>query len=189
MKTLSVVKLELKKTLSRRRYQHCLNVADLSASLGKKYGWSPESAYRAGLLHDCAKEWSPAHLRSYVKRHRLQIPGLDFIFTYAPNLAHGYVGAAWAKERGWLNDRRALSAIKSHTLGRVGMSREETILYIADFASVDRTYGSAADVRKLAFQNLRAALRLAMSKKIKHSLKASKPVHPYAVTVWNWFLT
>lgn len=175
----------LKKTLSAKRYQHCLNVAQLSSMLAKHHGWDPALAYQAGFLHDCAKEWSPQKLLAYAKKNKLKIPDMKFIQKNNPNLFHAYVGADVAKKKGWLNDRLALAAIRSHTLADLKMSIPQMILYVADFASKDRTYSSARKVRALATKNLRSAYRKALAKKIRWNLKASKPVHPFTIEVWN----
>ena len=175
----------LRKTLSRQRYNHCRAVADLASRLAKKYGWDPGLATQAGFLHDCAKEWSPQKLISTARRRRLKIPDFDFIRRHNPNLLHAYVGADLAKRNKWLTNAAALRAISAHTLGALKMGIPEMILYVSDFASKDRAYSAAREVRKEAFRNLRSAFRIAMAKKIKWNLKASKPVHPFTIRVWN----
>ena len=43
--------------LSKKRFQHSLNVADEAEKLAEKYDYySPEKAYLTGLLHDICKE-------------------------------------------------------------------------------------------------------------------------------------
>jgi nicotinate-nucleotide adenylyltransferase len=175
----------LKKSLSGQRHHHSSKVADLASKLAAKHGWDPILAYEAGFLHDCAKEWPPQKLIQYVKRYRLPVPNLPFIKKNNPNLLHAYVGADLARRKKWLNDRAALDAIRSHTLGAFNMSVPQMILYVADFSSEDRQYSMAKEVRSEAFRNLKVAFRLALSKKIKWNLKASKPVHPFTIQVWN----
>jgi predicted HD superfamily hydrolase involved in NAD metabolism len=175
----------LKKTLSKKRYEHCVAVAELAAALAKDHGWDLDMAYNAGLLHDCAKEWSPKKLISYIRKNRVQVPGFDFICQTNPNLLHAYVGAHWARKNKWLTDPTALRAIQYHTLGGIKMGIPEMIIFIADFASKDRQYTTAKIVRKEAFRNLKSAFRLALGKKIRWNLKASKPIHPFTIQVWN----
>ena len=46
----------LKENLSKKRFVHSLNVADMSKELAELYGADEEKAYFAGLVHDIAKE-------------------------------------------------------------------------------------------------------------------------------------
>lgn len=183
--SINVIERTLRRSLSLNRYQHCVAVGQLAAALAKRHGWDEQMAYRAGLLHDCVKEWSPAKLKAYVKKFHVRVPDFRFIEKNGPNLLHAYVGAHWARRQGWLRNREALTAIASHTLGRRGMNRADMILFVADFASKDRVYRSARKARLLAFKDLRAAYRLAASKKIKWNLSSNKPVHPHTIKVWN----
>jgi predicted HD superfamily hydrolase involved in NAD metabolism len=176
---------QLKKTISSRRYQHCLAVADLAERLSNLHKLNLSDIKLAGLFHDCTKEWSPARLKSYVKRHSLRVPGFDFIVRTNPNLLHAYTGAHFAAQKGWIKTKSAQRAIASHTLARRNMTIAEKILYISDFASKDRTYRSARIVRRLAMTDLNGAFRLALAKKIKWNLTASKPIHSHSLQVWN----
>ena len=82
-------------------------------------------------------------------------------------------------------DSVALQAIELHTLRAIDMTIPHMIIFVADFASKDRRYKSAKEVRELGFKNLKAAFRLALAKKIGWNLKASKPLHPFTIQVWN----
>src|SRR5262249_19839731 len=100
MISIKELKRILKKDLSKARYDHSLAVAALAKKLAKNHGWNPETAYRAGLLHDCVKEWAPAKFYAYIKKYKLEIPDLKFIKTHSPNLVHAYVGADYAQRHG-----------------------------------------------------------------------------------------
>jgi predicted HD superfamily hydrolase involved in NAD metabolism len=182
---IETIKVELKKSLSPYRYHHSLCVADLAEELGNKYGWNPETAYRAGLLHDCAKEWSPQQMISYVKKKRLKIPKLKFILKNSTNLMHAYIGAAYAKEQGWLTDKIALRAISAHTLGAKKMSLADKIIFVADFSSADRRHASSSEVRRVARKNFVQGFKLALYYKILSHLLKQKPIHPLVLKVWN----
>ena len=175
----------LKATLSKKRFEHCLAVGDLSSRLAEAHHGDSEIAYQAGVLHDCTKEWSPKKLISYVKKNRVIVPDLEFIQRSNPNILHGYVAADFVRRKKWLVDPVWLDAIQSHTLGAVEMTVPQMIIFVADFASKDRRYKSAKEVRALGFKNLKAAFRLALAKKIGWNLKASKPLHPFTIQVWN----
>lgn len=173
------------KTLSKGRFQHSLSVAKFAAKLGRAHGWNPEVAFRAGLLHDCAKEWPPRKLAAYAQKHRLPVPNVDFIKKAAPNIFHAYVGAHFAKQQGWLENPAALQAMASHTLGNLDMTRADKILFIADFACPDRGISSLERIRRVARHDLEEAFRITVTEKIKFYLKRRRTIHPFSVLVWN----
>jgi predicted HD superfamily hydrolase involved in NAD metabolism len=175
----------MKKTLSPARLRHSLSVARLCQKLGKIHGWNPEKAFRAGLLHDCVKEWPPLKLAAYADKRKLSIPDRDFIRAASPNMLHAYVGAAYAKEKGWITDPASLIAIASHTLGNLNMSREDKILFIADFSCADRKRNKLKKIRRLAARHLDEGFAAAITLKLKYYLKRRKAIHPFAVEVWN----
>ena len=60
--TTDEIKAELKKRLKPQRYAHCLGVADTAKELAKIYGADEDAAYLAGILHDCAKNYTTDEL-------------------------------------------------------------------------------------------------------------------------------
>jgi predicted HD superfamily hydrolase involved in NAD metabolism len=183
--TIKELTKQLEKNLSKHRFKHCLSVARFAARLGKLYGWAPEKAYRAGLLHDWAKEWTPRELIRYVKKNQLHVPDVEFIVKTNPNVLHGFVGAADLKKRGWLKDPVSLKAIETHTMGNLKMSREDKILFIADGASPDRRYRKLKKIRRLARRDLQLGFAEVAAWKMRSHLKKHHAIHPFAVAVWN----
>lgn len=176
---------KMEETLSEKRFLHSMSVAKFAAKLGRVHGWNPEIAFRAGLLHDCAKEWTPRKLYSYVKKNRLPVPNVEFIKKASPNMFHAYVGAHQAKKNGWLKDPVALRAIESHTLGNLNMSRADKIIFVADFACPDRGHPNLKIIRKVARHDLEEAFKITVTKKIKFYLKRRRTIHPFSILVWN----
>lgn len=175
----------IKSQLSKRRFEHCVAVGGFAKKLAEKHGWDPQKAELAGLFHDIAKEWSPQKLIIYVKRHHLRIPQFNQIIKTSPNMLHSYVGAHFAKANGWVRDGECLKAIRSHTLGAVPMGLAQKIIYVADFASPDRTFKRASQIRKIALGNINEGFSTSLEYKIRYQLKKHKAVHPYTIGVWN----
>jgi predicted HD superfamily hydrolase involved in NAD metabolism len=176
---------DLKVLQSPSRFKHSLHVADLAARLGTKYGWDPDRARLAGLLHDWAKEWRPSKLIRYVRKHNLKIPDQPFILKNHPNLLHAYVSADVVRRQKWIVNESDLLAISSHTLGSLNMRREEKILYIADLASPDRRFGEVDQIRREAFRHLNRGFVSALALKIGYQLRKNKPIHPLPIKIWN----
>ena len=55
-KVIGKYKAYLKEHLSKKRYNHSVNVAGAALELARRYGGDADKAYVAGLLHDCAKD-------------------------------------------------------------------------------------------------------------------------------------
>ena len=56
MYSIDEIKALLKKRLSKKRFNHSLNVADAAYKLAEQEGEDTDKAYIAGLLHDICKE-------------------------------------------------------------------------------------------------------------------------------------
>ena len=176
---------ELKHLQSPARYRHSLAVARLAAKLGRRYGWEPERAKLAGLLHDWAKEWPPQALVQYVRSRRLRVPALSLIVKTAPNLLHAYVSADVARSKKWLRHPEDVRAVAAHTLGAPVMGTAEKILYVADLASPDRRYREAAGIRKQALQDLDQGFAAAVALKLSYQLRKRRAIHPLPIHMWN----
>lgn len=174
----------VRKNLSARRWKHSLAVARLAARLAETHGWDREKAFRAGLLHDWAKEWPPAKLIAYVKKNRIRVPYPSITFR-RPHLLHGYAGAHVAKRNGWITDPASLRAMAAHTLGAARMGTPEMVLYVADLASPDRRWAEAAAIRREAMGNLRTGFLSALAVKIRDVLGRRRQLHPLTLRVWN----
>ena len=68
---------KLQKALNPKRYVHTLGVAYLAASLAMCHGISHRKALVAGLLHDCAKDFSDAALLENCIQNQITITEMD----------------------------------------------------------------------------------------------------------------
>jgi predicted HD superfamily hydrolase involved in NAD metabolism len=163
-----------------------LAVARWAKDLAGRHGVDPEGAWRAGLLHDCAKEWSASRLLA-VGTPLLKDPADRAFFrrTRRGHLLHAEVSAREARRRYGLRDRAALQAIARHTLAGPDMTPLDRVIFVADFSSTDRTYAAARRVRRLARRDLTAAYRDVLREKFLHVLRVGEPLHPGAVARWN----
>ena len=149
------IKSVLKKRLSKKRYNHSLNVSRAAEELAEEYGADKEKAVLAGLLHDICKE--------IPKEEQLKMAmdcGRDFseIEQQIPPLYHAAAGAWYCENVLGIDDEDILNAIRHHTTGRAHMSRLEEIIYLADLISEDRSYKDVVRMRKLAHSDINAAL-------------------------------
>ena len=131
---------KLKTALKPSRYRHTLGVAYTASCMAMVFGVDVHKAYRAGLLHDCAKGFSMEKQRALCKR---------------PQLMHQEIAPFLASDEYKEQDSEVLSAIACHTTGKIGMTPLEQIVFIADYMEPNRKMiPGLSKVRKLAFEDL-----------------------------------
>jgi len=171
-----------------KRFDHSLSTAELALELAAPAGIAQQKAALAALLHDCARDLSPAAMRRYFLRSAPAgaLPGQ--LLEKAPVLAHSWAGAALAKEKFGIKDREVLEAISLHATGGPGMGPLARLIYICDMANRGRSFGEAGLVRKLAFLDLDEAFKAANYVKLVYAFSGGGWVHPLSVSLWNELL-
>ena len=147
---------KLKKILKPERYEHSLSVSFTCICLAMRYGVDLYRAEVAGLLHDCAKQFSNHELITLCEKE-----GVEFTedMLKAPQVIHSVYGAEYARKAFKIDDREILSAIYYHTLGRPEMSVLEAIVFVADYIEARRYKADRLpEIRKLAFCDLDRAV-------------------------------
>ena len=147
---------KLKKILKPDRYEHSLSVSFTCVCLAMRYGVDLYKAEAAGLVHDCAKQFSDEELIKLCKKEKVELTD-DML--KAPQVIHSVFGAVYARKEFGIDDRDILSAIYYHTLGRPNMSLLEAIVFTADYIEARRYKASRlTEIRKLAFEDLDRAV-------------------------------
>lgn len=162
----------LEATMSDRRYQHTMGVADTATQLAAVHIGTKEAckqARKAGLLHDCAKDLTPNEMLALCRKYGIALTDVEKENTV---LIHGKLGAYFAKHYYHVEDEEIGSAIVCHTTGKPNMTDLEKILYIADFIEPGRKMNckpySLMSIRKIAYKNLDKALRMILADTINH---------------------
>src|SRR5690554_1846434 len=121
---------ELSKIINPKRFKHTMGVVKVSTYLAEKYHEDVQHTKIAALLHDYAKDYTRQQLMEYIEEHKIAV---DHIMIVAHELLHGKVAASIAEKKFNINNQNILNAIENHTTARLGMSRLEKIIYLADF--------------------------------------------------------
>lgn len=154
--TIRDIQESLRKELKSKRFSHTLGVEYTSICLAMKYGEDLKKADLAGLLHDCAKEFSDKKLLKICKKNNEMISETE---EKNPFLLHGKAGACVARDVYEVTDETILDAIRYHTTGRPDMSLLEKIVFTADYIEPGRNHAPNLDaLRKLAFEDLDRAV-------------------------------
>ena len=173
---------EIKKRLSRERFEHSLEVAKTAAELARRYGADPEKAYAAGILHDIMKDAdNEEHLRLF-ERNSIKLTELE---KGARKLWHAMSSALYVRERFGIEDGDILGPIRYHTTGRPEMTTAEKVLFIADFISADRIYPGVERMREKAAISLELAMVEGLQFTMAELLNAEEAVHPDMLNAYN----
>lgn len=180
--TLKQAKKLARGALSDKRYQHTLNVKKEAVHLARLHGADEEKAALAALLHDAAKERSKEELLQILQDNAIIAPGAAL--RPAP-VWHGICAAILARTQWGVEDQEVLNAIACHTTGRPGMTKLDKILFLADMVSAERDYPTVGMLRRLAEQDLDAAVLEALGQNIEFVTQSGRPVDEMSRAAYN----
>ena len=140
-----LLKVMVRKMISKKRYAHSLSVADTARHLAKCHHVDEEKAYIAGLLHDVTKDLSKEEQDNYLRYYDPE--KLD----YPEKVKHSFTAKYFLRERCHFHDKDILHAIYNHTIC-TGRDKLSLILYIADKREPLR--GVEDDILKIAEKDL-----------------------------------
>lgn len=183
MNDIEIISL-LKETLSKKRFQHSLNVADEAKKLALHYQGSVEKCYIAGLLHDIKKEEEPSEMKELALKCDTimeEVEAETLALWHAPASAH------YAKSELGINDDEVLGAIRWHTAGKPEMNLTEIIVYLADLISADRDYKDVDFMRKIAYSDKDYAMYIGMKYAIDDVTKKDGKLAISSVLAYNYY--
>lgn len=182
---IEMIQKQLQEDLDDYRYEHTVGVAYTAASLAMCYGYSVETAFVAGLLHDCAKCMDKDEREEYCKENHIQLTVYEF---ENPSLQHAKIGSYLCETKYHVNDENIKNAIASHTTGRPDMSLLEKIIFIADYIEPNRMVLPRIDlIRKMAFTNINYAVKLILNDTINHLKKSGKTMDPMTEETYKFY--
>ena len=169
--------------LSPKRIPHVQGCEWEAVRLAKRWGESEEDAAEAGILHDITKKLVLSEQLILSEKYGIIN---DTYETANVKLLHAKTGAALARDLFNISDR-VYSAIRWHTTGKPDMTLLEKIIYMADYIEPNRDFPGVDKLRKLAYEDLDAAMVLGL--KISLEDIRSYGAEPYEVTVsaYEWY--
>ncbi len=188
-KQLDYLGSEISAILSPKRFAHVLAVEDMAVRLGKLYDCDLSVLRAAALLHDCTKELSDEQQLALLANYR--VTPLPEELASMPTV-HALTGALVISDRYPEFDNETVkNAVRYHTTGRAGMSREEKIIFLADFIDETRTYSSCIELRREFFaaepekmsapereRHLDRAALKSIESTLSHLRSKGSPIHP-----------
>lgn len=181
-KVIGKYKTYLKEHLSKKRYNHSVNVANSAVYLAKKYGSDTDKAYVAGLLHDIAKEMPVADQLALVESSELDVCETE---KQAVPLFHSIAGAELIRELFDIKDKEIIHAVRYHTVACGNMPKLSVIIYLADLISEDRDYKDVKKMRKYCDQSLEKGMFEALRFSVKDSVEKGNSIPLSTLEAYN----
>lgn len=178
------IKEKLNECLTKERYLHSLGVMETAVELARRFNCDVEKAEIAGLLHDCAKCLKKEEMQKYM--YCLQDGEKQSIKTW-----HAPIGAIIAKNEYGIEDDDILSAIRWHTIGKIGMSDFDKIIFIADKIEHRTREKELQEPIEKALNNnnsLNEAMLMSFKLTIESLVKRNLPICFQTIEVYNCFL-
>ena len=147
---LDVLRENVSKGISKKRYEHTLEVEKMACILAELF--CPDKILdlrAAALIHDITKEYDDK-----VHISMLSKPGIEFTKEerMAPKTFHARTAALLIPEiYPEFADDDIIGAVRWHTTGRAGMTIAEKVLYLADYIDYSRTFSDCVKLREYFF--------------------------------------
>lgn len=176
---------KLHKKLKSKRYVHTIGVAYTAANLAYRYGEDGNLAFRAGLLHDCAKYMSDSELLKFCKKNNIDITDVE---KNNPGLLHAKAGSLIAANEYGENNQLILDAIRWHTTGKAGMSLLEKIVFTADYIEPNRNMDVDLDtIRQLAYSDIDKCIVVIYENTLKFIKGSNKHLDPITNEAYDYY--
>lgn len=151
---------QIQRFMTKKRYEHSLRVAELSAELANAHHMDEKKAYLAGLLHDIAKEVPKKEALRWIRIIAPYLEEQPFALWHAP------LGSTMAHSLFKIRDKEILQAIRYHVTGqhRAPLSM---IVYIADKCERGRGYDTSMQIA-IAKKDLKRAMDIVMKEQLAY---------------------
>lgn len=169
--------------LDEKRIAHVAGCESEAVMLALHWGEDAEKAASAAILHDITKKLKP--------EEQLILCGeYDIICDTAelgnPKLLHAKTGAALARALFGVSDE-IYEAIRWHTTGKVDMSLLEKIIYLADYIEPTRDFEGLEELRKLAYEDIDAAMALALGMSLEEIRSHGTVPYKDSIEAYQWY--
>lgn len=182
---LNEIKKKLSGNLKESRYTHTLGVAYTASAMAMALGADIQKAFRAGLLHDCAK--------GYAIERQMKLCGqYGIILTRemkeSPQLLHSALAPYIARDCYGNEDVEIASAVECHTTGKPGMSLLDKIIFIADYIEPGRKdIPDLSEARRLAFSDINQCLLKIIETTMQYLKSRDQAIDPRTTETYEYY--
>lgn len=169
--------------LDPKRVPHVMGCEREAVRLAQRWREDVYDAAAAGILHDITKKLTVEEQLLLCDKYGIII---DTSVAGMEKTLHQTTGAAVAyNEFGVSMSIR--DAIRWHTTGRPGMTMLEKIIYMADYIEPNRDFDGVEPLRKLAYEDLDAAMERGLRMTMEDLRKKGAPVLEVSGRAYEWF--
>ena len=136
------------------RIPHVEGCEGRARELAMIWGFDPDAAAEAGILHDMTKKWSWEEQLRFCEEQKISLTQGE---RENPQLLHARTGAVAARLC-FGAEPEICQAIRWHTTGKPEMNLLEKILYLADMTESTRHFSGVEELRKRCEEDLDAAM-------------------------------
>lgn len=165
-----------------KRHAHILGVEEEAVKLARRWGADETLARRAGILHDCTKYLSLEEQLQICEKYGIV---LDDMERESAKLLHSKTGAALARAVYGEGDE-VCWAVYWHTTGRPDMTMLEKIIYLADYIEPNRDFDGVGEMRRLAYEDIDAALEKGFEMSVADLTERGVEIHPNTQGALDW---
>lgn len=179
------IKMNVKKYLDKKRYEHVERVAETAKKLAEIYNVPVDEAEAAAYLHDVAKFFELSVMIDLTKG---KYPEVEDELSKTTAVLHGFAGAEFIRNNYSLfeiDNEEILNAVKYHTIGSNKMGTLSKIIYLADAIEAGREWQGVEKAREIAKYNLDEALIFEINTKLEYLLSKGNIIHPNIILFWN----
>ena len=182
---MEVIKLNVKKFLDEKRYEHVKRVTKCAVEMAKIYGVPVEKVEASAWLHDVAKFFDLSVMIDLTKG---KYPEVADKMSQSTAVLHGFAGAEFVRQNYELfgiDDEEILDGIKYHTIGCENMNTLAKIVYLADAIEEKRSWEGVEKARELAKTDLDETIKFEIEEKLKYLLAKDSIIHPNVIKFRN----
>lgn len=165
-----------------KRIAHVQGAEQEAVKLARRWGADPVKAARAAILHDCTKYLEREEQLRLCEKYGIVLDSLE---RSAVKLLHSKTGACVARHVFGESDD-IFEAIYWHTTGKADMKLLDKILYIADYMEPNRDFPGVERLRKLAYEDLDAAVLAGCETSIQEMEDRGLLVHQNTIAARDW---
>lgn len=169
--------------LKPKRVAHVAGCENEAVMLAVYWGEDPEKAAEAAILHDIGKKISFEEQLQICEKYGM-INDHDELAS--PQILHAKTGAAIARDVFGADDDVA-GAIRWHCTGKPDMTMLEKIIWLADYIEPNRDFPGVEKIRKLAYEDIDAALAKALGMSLAFIRAKGRQPHSDTVEAYRWY--
>ncbi len=166
------------------RVPHVQGTEAEARSLAARWGVDVDDAAEAAIVHDITKKCSYDEQLCLCEKYGI-IP--DACQLASEKLLHSLTGGPFAAERFGIPEH-IVQAVRWHTTGRPAMTDLQRIVYLADYIEPNRHgFSGLAELRQAAYEDLDAAMDLALRMSLAEVREKGRQPHEDTVTAQQYY--